>query len=226
MQEAILTSGAPPPLATNISIADLPTIFEFVYIPAGLLLLFFGGFLVKTSLAILSCVVVTHCIISISSMLSAPILSTVLVVLVCIGLTFSLVLRACVHGPAFTTGAVLGACIALTLRPTSTFTLLSATVVLSAAFGVVFSTMPKEVSIFITSYGGGFMIFFGMQQVDTRQLTETVTIPAFVSVGSMDLWFSVLSFLIVGLLGCGVQLILLTSQIDRSRHRSRYVPIP
>lgn len=226
MQEGILSVGAPPPLATNFSVADIPTIAEFIYIPAGLLMLFFGGFLVKTSLAILSCVVVTHGILAISVNLSTPFIPSMLFALLSVGITFPLVLRACVHGPAFTTGAVLGACIALTFHPASILTLLTATIVLSISFGVVFAAMPKEVSIFITSYGGGFMIFFGMQQVDKSHVTPNLVIPEFVHVGSVDLWFSVLSFLIVGLLGCGVQLILLASQMERAVSRSQYTAIP
>lgn len=226
MQEAILTAAAPPPLAADFSVNDVPTITEFIYIPAGLLMLFFGGFLVNTSLAVLSCFVVAHCIVAIAATISAPFIPTIVLAIVSSVATFPLVLRACIRGPAFTTGAVLGACIALTFRHVSIPTLCIATLILSPAFGVIFSTMPKEVAIFVTSYGGGFLIFFGMQQVDTRRLADVIVTPEIVSIGNVDLWFSVLSFLIVGLLGCGIQLILLSNQMDRASPRARYIPIP
>lgn len=197
-----------------------------MYIPAGLLMLFFGGFLVKAALCVMSCTLVSHLVYIFASNTGLPNISTALVVLLSAIATFIAVLEACEQGPDFATGAVLGICVSLTFYPAPLISILLSAFVMSAAFGLVFALVPKEVSIFLTSYGGAYMIFYGMELIDSDILDTGHYVPAFVKPGSVDLWFSVLSFLVVGLLGCCVQLILFSGQAQSSTSRSHYMDIP
>ncbi|PXF43168.1 hypothetical protein BWQ96_07112 [Gracilariopsis chorda] len=203
-----------------------PSAGHMLYIPAGLLMLFFGGFLVKPSLCVISCVIVSRFVYAlITSVSSDPILAVAAVAIAAV-ITFMLVLEICEQGPDFATGAVLGVCIALTFYPAPMLSLIMAVVVLSAAFGLVFSLVPKEVGIFISSYGGAYMIFFGMELIDSDVFDGSSVIPEFVKSDNIDMWFSVLSFMVVGLLGCCVQLILVSGQAQPAYSRSHYIEIP
>lgn len=203
-----------------------PAAGRIMYIPAGLLMLFFGGFLVKAALCVMSCALVSHLVYIFSSSAGLPNVSTALVVLLSGLATFIVVLEACEQGPDFATGAVLGICVSLTFYPAPLKTILLAAFIMSAAFGLVFALVPKEVSIFLTSYGGAYMIFYGMELIDSDMLNSGQYVPAFVKPATVDLWFSVLSFLVVGLLGCCVQLILFSGQAYSATSRSHYMDIP
>lgn len=197
-----------------------------LYIPAGLLMLFFGGFLVKASLCVVSCALVSRLVYDFCLASGLDPIATFTIATLAALVTFLLVLEACDQGPAFATGAVLGTCIAITFYPAPLLSIISAIVILSVSFGLVFSIVPKEVGIFVTSYGGGYMIFFGMELIDSDVFQGTRLIPAFVKPTNVDMWFSVLSFLVVGLLGCCVQLILISGQAQSSISRSHYIDIP
>lgn len=203
-----------------------PAAGRIMYIPAGLLMLFFGGFLVKAALCIISCVLVSHLVYVIAVQAGLLSVTVILLVLLSALATFVIVLEACDHGPDFATGAVLGACVALTFYPAPIASLVLSVIVLSAAFGLVFALVPKEVGIFLSSYGGGYMIFYGMELIDSDVFEGSSVVPAFVKPDSVDMWFSVLSFLVVGLLGCCVQLILFSGQAHSSVSRSHYIDIP
>lgn len=197
-----------------------------MYIPAGLLMLFFGGFLVKAALCVMSCSLVGHLVYLAAIHAGLSSISVLVLVLLSGILTFLLVLEACEQGPDFATGAVLGACISLTFYPAPISTLLISVIVLSTAFGLVFDIVAKEVGIFLTSYGGAYMIFYGMELIDSDVFEGSHSVPAFANPGSVDMWFSVLSFLVVGLLGCCVQLILFSGQAHSNTSRSHYMEIP
>ncbi|CAN8076333.1 unnamed protein product [Agarophyton chilense] len=198
---------------------------HMLYIPAGLLMLFFGGFLVKASLCVVSCLLVSRFVYTlVDAMKLEPLFAVVIVSLTAV-ITFLLVLEACEQGPDFATGVVLGACIALTFYPAPVLSVLLSVLVLSAAFGFVFAQAPKEVGIFITSYGGAYMIFYGMELIDSQVFEGSKLLPEFVESDNIDMWFSVLSFLVVGLLGCCVQLILVSGQAQPSYSRSHYIEI-
>lgn len=199
---------------------------RLVSISAGLILLLFGGFLVRSALSVLSCTIVIHAVSALTASLNMSPVMTAVAILLAVTATLAAVLHACQYGPSFATGAILGICVALTLHPLSAAAMLLAASSLPAAFGLVFSIAPKEAAIFVTSYGGGFMIFAGMQAIDTRDFRHVVVVPDLVELGNADVWFSLFSFLVVGLLGSGVQLILLTNLIDRALSRSHYDPIP
>lgn len=204
----------------------IPSAGHMLYIPVGLLMLFFGGFLVKAALYVVSCTLVSRLAYDFAVSASLDNATTVTIVTLAALTTFLLVLEACNQGPLFATGAVLGSCIALTFYPAPLVSVIMAIIVLSAAFGLVFSIVPKEVSIFITSYGGGYMIFFGMELIDNDFLQGTYPMPLFVRPSSLDMWFSVLSFLVVGLLGCCVQLILISGRASPTLSPSYYIDIP
>lgn len=203
-----------------------PSPGHMLYIPAGLLMLFFGGFLVKPSLCVISCLIVSRFVYTLVSSVTSDPIFPVAAVAVAALLTFMLVLEICEQGPDFATGAVLGVCIALTFYPAPLLSLIMAVLVLSAAFALVFALVPKEVSIFISSYAGAYMIFFGMQLIDSDVLDGSTVIPEFVKSDNIDMWFSVLSFMVVGLLGCCVQLILVSGQAQPAYSRSHYIEIP
>ncbi|KAI0566703.1 hypothetical protein FGB62_6g223 [Gracilaria domingensis] len=199
---------------------------HMLYIPAGLLMLFFGGFLVKASLCVISCVLVSRFVYSLVEAVQLEPLCVVITVALAAVVTFLLVLEACEQGPDFATGVVLGACLALTFYPAPVLSILLSVIVLSAAFGLVFALVPKEVGIFITSYGGAYMIFYGMELIDSDVFEGSKLVPEFVKSDNIDMWFSVLSFLVVGLLGCCVQLILVSGQAQPAYSRSHYIEIP
>lgn len=203
-----------------------PSPGHMLYIPAGLLMLFFGGFLVRAALCVVSCTLVSRLVYSAALSASLDPILTLSIVTIAALITFILVVEACEHGPDFATGAVLGTCIALTFYPAPVTTVILSIIILSAAFGLMFALAPKEVGIFITSYGGGYMIFFGMELIDTDVFQGTKVVPAFVKPTNVDMWFSVLSFLVVGLLGCCVQLILISGQAQPGISRSHYIDIP
>lgn len=203
-----------------------PAAGRILYIPAGLLMLFFGGFLVKAALCVMSCAIIAHLVFIAASNAGLQYVSVLLLVLLSSLATFALVVEACEQGPDFATGAVLGSCIALTFYPAPLFSVLLAAFILSAAFGLAFAFVPKEVGIFLTSYGGGYMIFYGMELIDSDVFEGSHVVPEFVEPTSIDMWFSVLSFLVVGLLGCCVQLILFSGQAQSDVSRSYYVDIP
>ena len=189
-------------------------------------MLFFGGFLVKAALCVVSCTLVSRLVYDYAVAANLDSISTLIIVTLLALITFLVVLEACDQGRTFATGVVLGSCIALTFYPAPLLSLVMAVVVLSCAFGLVFSIVPKEVSIFITSYGGGYMIFFGMELIDSDIFQSNRFVPAFVKPTNIDMWFSVLSFLVVGLLGCCVQLILISGQAQPAISRSHYIDIP
>lgn len=197
-----------------------------LYIPAGLLMLFFGGFLVKTGLCLVSFILVAHLAYLVAIAVGLEHFAVLLFTLLCASAAFLFVLEACEQGPDFATGAVLGACIAMTLLPAPLLSEILAVPVLACAFGLVFELVPKEVSVFVTSYGGGYMIFFGMELIDSEVVNGVRTVPAFVQPSNVDIWFSVLSFLVVGMLGCCVQFILISGQSQRHISRSHYIDIP
>ncbi|CDF39660.1 unnamed protein product [Chondrus crispus] len=203
-----------------------PTAGRLMYIPAGLLMLFFGGFLVKAALCLISCALVGHLVFIAAVQAGLQYIPVILLVALSALATFAAVLEACDQGPDFATGAVLGTCIALTFYPAPILSIVLAVIILSAAFGLAFALVPKEVGIFLSSYGGGFMIFYGMELIDSDVFEGSRPVPAFVRVDSIDMWFSVLSFLVVGLLGCCVQLILFSGQANSGFSRYHYVDIP
>lgn len=199
---------------------------HMLYIPAGLLMLFFGGFLMKGALCIVSCTLVSKLMYGVTITAQLDAISSLTLITLSALVTFLLVLEACEQGPSFATGFVLGLCIALTFYPAPMSSMLLSIIILSPTFGFIFSLIPREVEIFITSYGGGYMIFFGMELIDSDVFQGTKSVPQFVNVNNGDMWFSVLSFLIVGLLGCCVQLILISGQVQRTVSRSHYLDIP
>lgn len=203
-----------------------PAAGRIMYIPAGLLMLFFGGFLVKAALCVMSCGLVSHLVYIAATQAGLQFVAVVLLVLLSALATFGLVVEACEQGPDFATGAVLGFCVALTFYPAPLVSIVLAAVILPAAFGLVFALVPKEVGIFLTSYGGGYMIFYGMELIDSDVFEGSHLVPAFVRLTNVDMWFSVLSFLVVGLLGCCVQLILFSGQAQSGLSRSYYIDIP
>ena len=139
----------------------------------------------------------------------------------------------------------MGTCIALTLFPASAvvisniFQVLVACTFLAVMFGLLFIFVSREDSIFVTSYGGSYLVWHGLELIDSQVFEGRYVVPAFVTPTNVDMWFSVLSFLVVGLLGCCVQLILVGGQstVSSRAHydddrllpgdvRAEYVEIP
>lgn len=225
------------PVAFDICTVSLPSLSpmdstygpaagRIMYIPAGLLMLFFGGFLVKPVLCVISCTLVSHLVYLAALQAGFANISIALLVLLAGLGTFILVLEAFEQGPDFATGAVLGVCVALTFYPAPLLTVLLGAVIFSTAFGLVSALVPKEVGILLTSYGGAYMIFYGMELIDSDVFEDSHLVPAFVKPSSVNMWFSVLSFMVVGLLGCCVQLILFSGQSQSTTSRSHYIDIP
>lgn len=199
---------------------------RILYIPAGLLMLFFGGFLVRPALLLLSCLLASHLAYQSSLHLGLPAHPALLLSILAALSALLIASEAVEHGPDFVTGFLLGICVALTLYPAPLSSLFVAVSVLAPAFGLVFALVPKEVGVFFTSYAGAYMIFYGMQLIDSEVFEGSNDVPAFVQSDNVDMWFSVLSFLVVGLLGCCVQLILYSGQAQNTVSRSHYVDIP
>lgn len=205
---------------------------ELLLVPFGLLLLFFGTFLLKP--ALITCCYLRHGVIT-------GMISTVLLQL----------------SDDKLTGYVLGLCVAWTLPDSHLHWVVMC--VFAIAFGTMYAVAPRHVSIVATAYGGTFVMFYGMSLIDgsstaaggvggagmSSQPGESsfqflsspsfdfnLNVPNFNFhdiVNVPDLAFSVLSFLIIGLLGAGVQLMLLASQHqsgDRNMSQSQYVSIP
>lgn len=192
-----------------------------LYVPSGLLMLFFGGFLVRPALLLLSFCVTTQLAYDLLARHTGPLAAAGLALLAGTGVLLGAT-RAVRRAPNFLTGGLLGACVGLSLGTGQT----AAVAVLAPAFGLVFELVPREVGVFFSSYGGAYMLFYGMQLIDSQVFDGTIEAPAFVDMGDVDMWFSVLSFLVVGLLGCCVQLILYSGQAHQSASRPYYVDIP
>lgn len=198
---------------------------ELLLVPFGLLLLFFGTFLLKPAL-------ITYCYLRHG---------------VIIGMVSTLLLQL---SDDKLTGYLLGLCVSWTLPDSHLHWVVMG--VFSVVFGAMYSVAPRHVSIVTTAYGGAFVMFYGMSLIDgSSTITASSQHPEesfqFLSSPSFDfnlnvvnfnlhdlvnvpdLAFSVLSFLIIGLLGAGVQLMMLASQHqsgDRNMSQSQYVPIP
>lgn len=126
-------------------------------------------------------------------------------------------------GPKYVTGGLLGGLLVSTWYMSN----LLIFIIIVFSFSYIYHVLPNEVSVFITSYGGAFLMFYGMDNANhpNNNLIFFESIPQ--SLGSIDLWFSVFSFLMVGVLGCGVQIMLLMSlQQERIFSRGQHVPIP
>lgn len=208
-------------------VPEEPLLERLLLIPCGLLLLFFGVFLVKPALCLASAgfgarlaylAAISFHVGEVGALAAAVAGGTV---------AFAVVLMVCVRNVS--TGFVLGVCIALSLLPLSSGSLmlqrLAAAAVMGVAFALLTAAAPREVSIFVTSYGGSFLVWHGLELIDAQAGDPHFDVPAFVSATNVDMWFSVLSFLVVGCLGCCVQLILLGGQ-PVSSSREMYDPIP
>lgn len=209
------------------SLPDESILERLLLIPGGLLLLFFGVFLVKPALCLASACFCARLAYLCALAFNASEAAALTAALAGGTAAFAVVLLVCVRNAW--TGFVLGVCIALSLLPLSIGSLilqrLAAVSVIGVAFALLTAAAPREVSIFVTSYGGSFLVWHGLELVDLENIDARFDVPAFVSATDVDMWFSVLSFLVVGCLGCCVQLILLGGQ-PVSSSRDLYDPIP
>jgi hypothetical protein len=85
--------------------------------------------------------------------------------------------------------------------------------------------------IYVTAYGGSYMLWQGLAVLDGDVWEGVNAMPAEVEVGSVDMWFNILSFLLVGLIGVCTQIILLRNQMyaeSESAYENayEYVEIP
>lgn len=251
----VLSSGAP----SAMTYEEAQFGAQMLYIPIGMVLLFFGVFVIEPCLVALSCFISAHVTyIVVVNLLSFSPSHTAIAV--CLAVVATLVyfhtttrkspstqshssshsqsqFRESYNQDRRMDGVILGVCIALTLCRSGVVTTVLAAIILSAAFGVVFSIVPREAAIFLTSYGGAFLMFFGMQLVDSSysdtEGDSSSAAAAFMTAGrwssswyGIDVWLSVVCFLVVGLLGCSVQLVLLSCQAERVVSRYQYAPIP
>lgn len=204
-----------------------PSVGRMLWCPAGLCLLFVGCFLMPAALCVASFALAARAAFAAATFAGMAEAPALVLTLLTATAALLIVLEICERGPPEASGAVLGTCIALTFWPAPIETVIFAVAVLSAAFAFVLALAPREVYIFISSYGGSFLIWHGLQLIDTDVFDGKRSIPsfAFASPKNVDMWFSVLSFLVVGLLGCCVQLILVRGQMV-SASRSHYIDIP
>lgn len=229
----LLGNGVSLPNWAGLDFRDSQNL-DLILVPFGLLLLFFGTFLLKPAL-ITSCYLQHGIIIGMLSTISLQLSDDHL------------------------TGYLLGVCVAWTLPDSRLHWVVM--IVFAIVFGIMYTLIPKHVSIIATAYGGAFIMFYGMSLIDAsststgggrgllqQQQDQQAAQDLFFILPSFDfnldvkhfnlhdllnvpdLTFSVLSFLIIACLGAGVQLMLLASQHHSSGHRnmsqSRYVPIP
>lgn len=206
-----------------------PLLHRLFIIPCGLLLLFFGVFLLRPTLVLVSSAFVGHYVYSTTlyylfqSHVHFPQLAALIFSLFSTAFTFCLVFWFC--DQRSTTGFVLGICIAMSLLPISAFAFvlqrLAAVIILATAFALLMTAAEKQVSVFVTAYSGSFLVWHALELIDTESIEDPFdTVPSFLNAGNdIDIWFSVMSFLVIGCLGCMVQLILLGGNTSRIHYQ-------
>lgn len=95
-------------------------------------------------------------------------------------------------------------------------------VLFSLTFGILYKMVPREVSVFVTAYGGSFAIWHGLGFFSIEVFKPNWKVTDLVMPTSIDLWFNVMSFTVVGLIGVSTQLLLIKGHVQRSR----YIDIP
>ncbi len=201
---------------------------EHLSVPTGLLLLFFGVFLIRPAICILAATFGARLGYMVAQWLDFGEMGYLIAALLGGIIFFSIVAAMC-DGES-SAGFALGLVIALSLLPLSfgmfMWQRVVAISVLGTAFSLLMTAARREVSIVVTSYGGSFLVWHGLELIDTPLLDAQTfsSVPDFVSLNNIDMWFSVFSFLIVGFLGVAVQMILLGGQ-NQSAETHRYRPI-
>lgn len=181
-------------------------------VPVGLILTFFGAFVLRPAL----CVTLALEVADVSLRLNLPANLPRLPIAVAVSaVTAAVILRLTHrHSPAVL-GAGVGAAIGISLVPQHPIDVAIAcapVAALACAFALVFAVVPEEVGIYVTAYGGSFLVWHGLSMVDNEIFHDVQMLPSLVKLASVDMWFNVLSFLLVGLIGVCTQLILLRNQ--------------
>lgn len=196
-------------------------------IPSGLLLLFFGVFLLPLSasatLGVLAGRFALRLFLESGSGAATSLAGASLAGAAVAGAGLLLCARI-----RWAPGALTGAVVALSLAaaaPVNAAEMACLTGGLAGAFGAAYAAAPKEVAVFVSSYAGSFLVWHGLELIDGA-VAPRVVAPAALLPDDADVWFSTLSFLVVGALGCAVQLILLGGSEGTISEREHYVPIP
>ena len=200
---------------------------EHLSVPTGLLLLFFGVFLIRPTICILGAAFGARLGFLLSQWTNVSEIGTLIATLLGGLIFFTIVVAMCDNEPS--AGFALGLVIAITLVPLSIGDFLWQRIITISFFGAAFSLLMtaarRDVSIFVTSFAGSFLVWHGLELIDaplpdSQPFTD---VPDLISSYNIDLWFSVFSFTIVGLLGVTVQVILLGH--NQSEEAERYRPI-
>lgn len=129
--------------------------------------------------------------------------------------------------PAF--GGALGAAVGLSFGGDAPAAAVGARVAAVAlVFARLFALVPEEVVVYVTAYGGSYMLWQGLAVLDGDVWEGARILPGQVDVNSVDMWFNILSFLLVGLIGVCTQIILLRNQMFEAYADTtyEYVEIP
>jgi hypothetical protein len=170
-------------------------------VPAGLVLCLFGAFVLEPAVAValaLQTARITSA--SGSNSLAAP-----------VGLAAAVVAwRAMRRGGAPMLGALVGVAVGLTFVSGKRVDVVAGVpaAALAQAFGLVFALVPDEAAVYCSAYSGSFLLWRGLSLLDEEVFRPGTEVPGIVRMGSVELWFNTLSFLLVGLIGVCVQLVL------------------
>lgn len=133
----------------------------------------------------------------------------------------ALAMRMVYYGSPAAMGLALGAAVGLSLGtgsvspspvPLPAALLLARVLGVGAAFALIFAVVPEEVGIYVTAYGGSYLVWHGLSFVDSEIFASDNVLPGLVEMRSVDMWFNILSFLLVGLIGVCTQIILIRNQ--------------
>lgn len=181
-------------------------------VPLGLILTFFGAFVLRPAVCVALAFEVADVALRIPYSSHFPRFP---IAAAASSATAALTLHVTNRNSPAVLGAGVGVAIGISLVPSHPidFVISAAPVAaLACAFALVFAVVPEEVGIYVTAYGGSFLVWHGLSLVDNEIFHDVQMLPSLVSLASVDMWFNVLSFLLVGLIGVCTQLILLRNQ--------------
>jgi hypothetical protein len=177
-------------------------LFRALPVPAGLALCLFGAFLLEPAVAAVLAVQTTRIACASGASLWCLPVGVALAILAW---------RAMRRGGAPVLGALLGMSVGLTFvsgKPMNVSASLPAAA-LAQAFALVFALVPDEAAVYCSAYTGSFLLWNGISVLDSEVFNAENVFPGIVYAESVELWFNTLSFLLVGLIGVCVQLVLI-----------------
>lgn len=129
-------------------------------------------------------------------------------------------------------GATCGAALGLSFfgdfqESLSVAVVVAVVVVVSTIFALLFMVCEEEIVVYVSGYGGSYVMWQGLAAMDSDVWMISKRNPWALRPWNVEVWFNVLSLLLVGLIGSCVQIILIRTQAYAySSGDYEYVEIP